>query len=436
MTELKRELGSFSCTMLVAGNMIGIGIFVTAGRIAAVLPHPQMILIAWILGGLLSLAGALSYAELGTRFPRAGGTYIYLREAFGPLTGFLSGFSCSVITIPGASAFLAIGFTRYAGITDPQLAKGIAVFLIILFSIVNYWGVKWGAGLQNSFMILKLLLIFALIFAGFLSGNGSLQNFFSVGEISHSYLGALPLAMIPILYTYSGWDASIYVAGEIKHPSRTIPFSLFSGTLIVTFIYLGLAALYIYAIPVTSPEHKTKIVTAASSIFFGERIGKIVGGLVALSILGCLSAAILTGPRVVYAMAKDGLLPSKMAHIHELFASPSYAIFFQGVVASLLVVTGTFDQLLDFATVPAIFFQTLTVIGLFVLRKRNHADPAAQVYSTLGYPIVPALFVLAQAWIILSTIIKTPKDSLWGLLMVTLGLPLYFYWNRQTKFSS
>ncbi len=430
MTELKRELGSFSCTMLVAGNMIGIGIFITAGRIASVLPHPQLILIAWVLGGLLSLAGALSYAELGTRFPRAGGTYIYLKEAFGPLCGFLSGFSCSVVTIPGASAFLAIGFTRYAGITDPTVAKCVAIALIVLFSLVNYWGVKWGAGLQNSFMVLKLFLIFLLIFFGFMSGQGSWDHFFMAGAPTHSFLLALPLAMIPILYTYSGWDASIYVAGEIKNPSRTIPFSLFSGTLIVTLIYLGLAALYIYAIPVTTADHQTKIVTAASSIFFGEKIGKVVGSLVALSILGCLSAAILTGPRVVYAMAKDGLLPSRMAHVHEFFASPSHAILFQGMIASLLAVTGTFDQLLDFATVPAIFFQTLTVVGLFFIRWRNQSDPQTQVYLTLGYPLIPALFVSAQAWIIISTILKSPKDSIWGLVMVSLGLPIYFFWKR------
>ncbi|OGR51319.1 MAG: hypothetical protein A3I11_07295 [Elusimicrobia bacterium RIFCSPLOWO2_02_FULL_39_32] len=430
MTELRRELGAFSCTMLVAGNMIGIGIFVTAGRISFILPNPTYILLAWFFGGLLSLAGALSYAELGTRFPRAGGGYVYLREAFGPLMGFLSGFSSSLVTLPGAAAFLAIGFTKYAGIQDPWTAKGVALLLISAISIINYLGVKWGAGLQDGFMVLKLLLIFILILAGFLSGNGSFSNFFVSQESSHSFWAALPLAMVPILYTYSGWDATVYVAGEVKNPSKNIPVSLFFGTLLVTLIYLALASLYIYAVPVNSPENKTKIVTVASKIFFGDAIGKVIGGLVAVSILGCLSATILTGPRILYAMAKDGLFPVALSEVHASFASPSKAIFFQGLLASILVVSGTFDQLLDYATVPAIFFQTLSVLGLFVLRKRNHADHTHPVYSTVGYPLIPILFVIAMTWIIVSTILKQPKDSCWGLAMVLLGIPIYFLWKK------
>src|SRR3990167_6604620 len=177
MAELRRELGLFSCAMLVAGNMIGIGIFVTAGRIYHKLPDPNLILAAWVAGGFLSLAGGLVYAELATRFPRAGGGYVYIREAFGPLPGFLAGFSSSMVTIPGTAAFLAIGLTKYAGILDPFSAKGIAVALILLISLVNYWGVKWGAELQDAFMVIKLLLIVVLISAGFFSRNGSLENF-------------------------------------------------------------------------------------------------------------------------------------------------------------------------------------------------------------------------------------------------------------------
>ena len=183
MTELRRELGAFSCTMLVAGNMIGIGIFVTAGRISFILPNPTYILLAWFFGGLLSLAGALSYAELGTRFPRAGGGYVYLREAFGPLMGFLSGFSSSLVTLPGAAAFLAIGFTKYAGIQDPWTAKGVALLLISAISIINYLGVKWGAGLQDGFMVLKLLLIFILILAVFYLGMDHFLIFLSLKNL-------------------------------------------------------------------------------------------------------------------------------------------------------------------------------------------------------------------------------------------------------------
>lgn len=430
MTELKRELGAFSCTMLVAGNMIGIGIFVTPGRISSQLPHPQLILLAWLFGGFLSLAGALSYAELGTRFPRAGGGYVYLRKSFGPFMGFLAGFSSSLVTIPGTAAFLAIGFTKYAGISDLFVSKIVAVSLILLISLVNYWGVKWGAELQDGFMLLKLTLIFVLIAAGFFSGRGSFHNFALSSALPQSVWIALPLVMVPIMYTYSGWDATVYVAGEVQEPARTIPVSLFFGTLLVTLVYLALAALYIYAIPVTSELGKeTKIVREASRILFGATVGNIIGWLVAVSILGTLAATILTGPRIIYAMAKDGLFPSMASEVHPLFATPSKAILFQAVWSSILAVTGQFNQLLDYITVPSVLFAAVTVVGLFILRSKNLSDPESVPYFTWGYPVLPALFVLGMGWIVVNTILNDLTNSLWGLLIVLLGIPLYFFWK-------
>lgn len=434
MTELKRDLGLFSSTMLVAGNMIGIGIFVTAGRIYNHIPDPGYILLAWIFGGFLSLSGALAYAELGTRFPRAGGGYVYLTEAFGPLMGFLAGFSSSLVTIPGTSAFLGIGFAKYAGITDPMMAKGVAISLIFGISLINYWGVLKGARLQDMFMILKLALIFLLIGAGFFSGNGSFEHFAVRSEPPYSLWVGIPLAMVPIMYTYSGWDATAYVAGEIKDPRRTIPFSLFMGTLMVALVYMALACLYIYAIPVTgldtSPDKKVKIVTAASEVLFGSGVAKFVGGVVAVSILGTLSATILTGPRIIYAMAKDNLFPAMAKEVHPVFSTPGKAIWFQAVWASMLAMTGTFDQLLDYVTVPMVFFAALAAVGLFVIRFRDHADADAIPYKTWGYPVLPALFILGMGWILVSTALKTPKDSLWGLAIVSLGIPTYFIWRR------
>ena len=201
MSELKRALGAFSCTMLVAGNMIGIGIFVTAGRIYSLIPDPKWILTAWVFGGILSLMGALSYAELGTRFPRAGGSYIYLREAFGPFFGFLAGLSSSLVTIPGTSAFLAIGFTKYAGIVNPYTAKSIAILLILGISYENYRGVKWGAELQNGFMVLKLSLIALLVLVGFWSGKGSFSHFAITGTFTQSLWVLFALALVPVMYT-------------------------------------------------------------------------------------------------------------------------------------------------------------------------------------------------------------------------------------------
>ncbi|OGR97526.1 MAG: hypothetical protein A2902_01310 [Elusimicrobia bacterium RIFCSPLOWO2_01_FULL_64_13] len=429
MTGLRRELGIFSCTLLVAGNMIGIGIFITPGRISAILPHPGWILAAWVFGGILALAGALTFAELSSRFPRAGGSYIYIREAFGPLPGFLGGFSSGIVTLPGTAAFLAIGVTKYAGITDVLTARSVAVGLILAISLVNYWGVKWGADLQDGFMVLKLLLIFSLIGAGFLSANGSWENFRAAGEAVRPLWIAFPLVMVPIMYTYSGWDGAVYVAGEIRDPSRTIPVSHFLGTLTVTAIYLGLATLYIYALPLTRSTNEVRVVTLAAGSLFGPAWGGVVGWLISLSVLGCLSATILTGPRILYAMARDGLFPSAAAGVHPVFASPGKAIWFQAVWACVLAVTGTFDRLLDYVTVPMVFFGAVTGIGLFVLRRRDAKDEGSRPYLAFGYPWVPAVFILGMVWIVANTALKSPRDSLWGMAMVLLGVPIYFLWK-------
>ena len=399
MTELKRDLGVFSCTMLVAGNMIGIGIFITAGRIYQTLPHPPAILAAWIVGGLLSLAGGLVYAELSTRFPRAGGGFVYITQAFGPFLGFLAGFSSSLVTIPGTAAFLAIGVTKYAGIMDPVVAKTVAVASILLISFVNDRGVLKGAWLQDSFMVLKL-------------------------------------ALIPVMYTYSGWDATVYVAGEVKDPARTLPFSLFFGCLLVMLIYLALACLYLYALPVNAepfvtPENKSRIVTVASQALFGVTVGNVIGAMVAVSVIGCLSATILTGPRVIFAMARSGLLPQAAGEVNPNFATPSKAIWFHGIWACLLAVTGTFDQLLDYVTVPMVFFAAINGLSLIILRSKNASDPGAVPYKCFGYPVLPVLFILGMGWIVVNTAVQNPKDSLWGLAIVALGIPIYFILKKR-----
>lgn len=430
MTELKRKVGLFSATMLVVGNMIGIGIFVTAGRIYAVLPHPGYVVMAWVIGGLLSLAGGLAYAELASRFPRAGGGYVFLKESFGPFWGFLAGFSASLVTLPGTAAFLAMGFAKYAGITDVFVAKGLGILFILIISYINYRGVLRGAVLQDGFMVLKLALIALLIGAGFLSANGSFSHFSETLPLPHPFLSALFLALVPIMYTYSGWDATVYVAGEIKNPRKTLPYSMAFGAFLVMAVYLTLTMLYLYAVPVDSPLNKSVIVTSASTVLFGAAIGKFIGGLVAVSVLGCLSATILTAPRVIYAMAKDGDLPAFAGKVHPHFFTPANAIWLHAGWACLLLLTGTFDRLLDYVTVPSVLFAAVNVIGLFVVRSKNRSDKGAEVYRMHGYPVVPALFVLIMLWIVGNTAIRTPQDSLWGLAIVALGIPVYFVWRR------
>ncbi len=416
--------------MLVAGNMIGIGIFVTAGRIYSLLPNPMLILLVWCLGGFLSLVGGLAYAEMASRFPRAGGGYVFLREAFGPFWGFLSGFSSGLVTIPGTIAFLAMGFSKYAGLTDPVLAKALGVGFILIMSYVNYLGVGRGARLQNAFMVLKLGLIGMLVVAGFASMNGSFAHFSETLPLSQSPWTLLVLAMVPVMYTYSGWDATVYVAGEVENPKRTLPLAMFWGAFSVTGVYLALVSLYLYAVGVGSPENKGAIVTLVSTQLFGSVVGAVTGALVALSVLGCLAATILTGPRVLYAMARDGLFPAFAGKVNGRFFTPARAIVFQAIWASILLLSGTFDQLLDYVTVPSVFFGAMNVLALFVLRRRDQKDADVSVYRMVGYPILPAIFVVVMLGIVLNTIWKTPFDSIWGLCIVALGLPAYVVWNK------
>lgn len=433
MAQLKRELGVFSGTLLVAGNMIGIGIFVTAGRIYTLLPNPGYIFLAWLVGGLLSLAGGLVYAELASRYPRAGGGYIFLSKSLGPMWGFLAGFTATLITIPGTAAFLAMGVTKYLGITNLWVDKTIGILAIVGIASINYRGVLRGAWLQDGFVLLKLSLIAGLVLTGFFSVQGSWEHFAMSAPLSMPFLAALPLALVPIMYTYSGWDATAFIAGEVKNPRKTLPFSMFFGTLLVILVYLTLVALYIYAMPVTSPIGKERIVTVVGTVLFGSVIGKVAGSLVAVSVLGCLSATVLVGPRVMYAMAKDGLLPAFASEVHPRFFTPGKAIVLHTVMASLFLLSGTFDQLLDYVTVPSVFFAALNGVGLFRLRAKNKHEEGASVYHAWGYPVLPALFVLGMLGIVVNTVFKDPHNSILGVLMVLGGIPVYWIWKGKNK---
>jgi len=428
MNSFKRALGTRSATLLVAGNMIGIGIFVTAGKIIQVIPNPALVLGAWVLGGLLSIIGGLAYAELATRFPRAGGGYVFQKEAFGPMLGFLAGFSSSMITIPGTTAFLAMGFTRYIGVVDPLVSRMIGLSLIAGISWINYRGVTQGAVLQDGFMVLKWGLIVALVGAGFGWGHGSWAHFESSLPLTRPLWVALPLALVPIMYTYSGWDATVYIAQEITNPRRTIPRSMVLGASLVMLTYILLTALYIFALPLSAPTRR--IAATAAGVLFTPVIGHVVGMLISISVLGCLAATVLTGPRVFYAMAKDRLFPPWMARIHPRFQTPGLAIVVHGLWASLLMLTGTFDRLLDFITVPSVLFGAITVIGLFVVRHRHRHDEAADPFLMPGYPVLPAVFVAIMGFIVIATVIHDPLNSAWGLVVLALGIPVYWIVKR------
>ncbi len=432
--DLKRVLGLFTCTMLVVGNMIGVGIFTTPGSVASKLPSAPLLFLAWILGMFLAMCGALSYAELGAAYPQAGGNYVFLREAYGPLWGFLYGWTAAFITQAGTVAVLAIGFTKYAGITDPTAAIAVSWGLILLFGGLNYAGVKVGASTLDVITFLKILSALALVGAGMMWGKGNFSHFHASPTTAVFLPTALATALIPVMYTYSGWNATVYVGSEVENPSRIIPLSLISGVLVTASIYLLLNALYVYALPVDAMKGEIAMASTASKVLFSESAGRIISAMIAMSIVGCINATLLTAPRIPFAMAKDGYFFPSFGKVHEKFQTPAHAIILEVVWASILVLWGHldrngFDKLLDYVTVPSLCMNTLTVSAIFVLRKTKPDMP--RPYKAWGYPVLPACFAIMIAWIVVSELISAPMAALAGLGIVSVGVPFYLYFRKQ-----
>jgi APA family basic amino acid/polyamine antiporter len=429
--SLKRALGLFSCIMLVVGNMIGVGIFTTPGSVAARLPSSGLILLAWILGAFLSIAGALSYAELGAAYPFAGGNYVFLREAYGKLWAFLYGWTAAFITQTGTLAVLAIGFCSYAGISGPA-GRVCAIALIIFFGLLNYLGVEIGAGSMDVITALKILSIAALALIGMSSGDGAWHNFSPAWAPSGGmWMAALATSLIPVMYTYSGWNATVYVGSEVKNPSRIIPLSLLFGVLITAVLYVSLNVFYIYAVPVDRMRGVIAVAQLASITLFGTTAAKILSAMIAVSILGCINATLLTAPRIPFAMAQDGLLFKRIAAVHPRFRTPGAAIVMTTLWACLLVLWGNFDQLLVYVTFPSLLMNLLTVIALFVLRRTK--PELERPYRAWGYPLVPASFVLMTGWILVNVIWKEPAEAAFGIAITCLGIPFFYFFQQRRE---
>jgi len=439
--SLKRVLGLFSCTMLVVGNMIGVGIFTTPGRIAAALPSSGLILLAWVLGALLAMAGALSYAELGASYPEAGGNYVFLREAYGSLWGFLYGWAAAFITQSGTVAILAVGFTKYAGVTNSLHVQLIAVSLILFFGALNYIGVKVGAGVVDVITFLKILSILVFALAGTLFGKGRFSNGAPYGPAQGGWwiAAGMATALIPIMYAYSGWNATVYVGSEVENPSRIIPLSLIGGVTLTAALYLILNVLYIYAMPVPAMSGVIAIAKTASESMFGPTAAKVLSGMIAFSVLGCLNATLLTAPRIPFAMARDGYFFALFGRVHPKFKTPGAAIGLVTLWAALLALWGGIDPknfyrlLDDYVTVPSLLLNALTVGGLFVLRKTRPHLP--RPYKAWGYPVLPMCFIAVILWMVFNEFLQDSRAALAGIVMVATGAPFYLYFRKKISSS-
>lgn len=431
--QLERKLSLTDATFIVVASVIGAGIFFTPGRVAELLPNPAWIFAAWISGGLLALAGALANAELGTMFPRAGGNYVFLREAFHPVAGFLVGWLTFLVIYAGTIAALASAFgeglASQMGWSDAA-GLPIAIGITLAVSVLNYVGVRWGARANNLTSIIKVSALLAFVVMGPLVGQGEIGRLVDFGEVTGFSWAAFGLAMSPILFTYLGWNASLYVAGEIRDPNRNIPGSLFLGLGVCSGIYLLVNAVYLYALPLSELQGATDAGQASALALFGSYGGGLVASFVLLSVLGTLNATVLVGPRIAYAMALDGLFFAGADRVHGVYGTPTAAIAVQAVVSiALLLVLGNFPSALDFTTFAILLATTADIAALYRLRWRDPDRP--RPYRAWGYPVVPALYGVANVAIAAALLWSRPFECLVGLGMLLAGLPFYWVFSRR-----
>jgi APA family basic amino acid/polyamine antiporter len=434
--RLKVELGLWDATLLVVSGVIGSGIFLTPGAIAANLPHPGAILLAWLVGGILSLAGALANAELGAMFPRAGGDYVYLREAFHPAAGFLVGWLSFFVIYAGTIATLAAGFAAGLGhfvALGPGGELGVAVALTLAVSALNYVGVRWGARANNLTAVAKIGALAAFVLLGPLIGEGSGANLRPlVAGMDGLSLAAFGLALSPVLFSYLGWNSSVYVASEIREPGRNVPRSLFLGVGICTAIYLLVNGVYLYAIPVDALREVPNAGEEAARSLFGAAGGTLVAFFVLASILGTLNATVLVGPRIAYAMALDRLFFTGVDRAHAIYRTPGVAIVVQaGVATAILLLLGSFERALSYTTFAILLATMADVAALFRLRRSRPRQP--RPYRAWGYPLVPALYLAANAAVAGALLSGHPRECAIGLAMALAGLPFYLAFSLRAR---
>jgi APA family basic amino acid/polyamine antiporter len=427
-TDLRPSLGLTHATAMVVGTIIGASIFVQPSEITRQMPSVTGILLVWIAAGALTLCGALICAELTSAFPRTGGVYVFLKEAYSPALGFLWGWAMFWSMHSGIIAAIAMVFARYAAYFVPLDATGqrlVAVAVILTLSAVNYAGVRRGGLVQNVFTAAKLLAILAIVIAGVAWARGVPVQPAAAGAVTAR---GFILAIAAGLFAYGGWHMVTYTAGETKDAARTIPRALVIGTLVVTACYAGLNAIYLRVLPLDAVRASTHVAADAADALLGGGGASLMAALVLISTFGAVNGIILVGPRVYYSMAQDGLLFRWVGAVHPTFRTPSRAIVLQAVWASALTLTNTYGALFSRVIYTEWIFFAVMAAGLILLRRRPGYQPTYRVW---GYPVVPVVFVLASVVIVVMQILAVPSDSALGLGMVLAGLPVYALWAKR-----
>lgn len=434
MRDLPRVLSLLDATTIVVGSVIGSAIFLVPSTIAARSESPGFIFVAWVVSAILAFFGALCYAELGAIFPHTGGQYVFIREAFGSLPSFLYGWTLFLVIQTGSIAALAVAFSIYLShfvAMTPLQAKLAGVGLIVLLTWVNIKGVRLGAGVQNLLTILKLLGLSVIIVLGLFWASGDWGHFepFWPKTISLNLITVFGAIMVPIFWAFEGWHVLSFTAGEIKEPRRNIPLALTIGVAIITAVYLLANLAYLHVLSLNEIATSRRVAADAAVRFLGPIGASLIAFTIVSSVIGATNGTILTGPRVFFAMARDGLFFKKVATVHSKYQTPAVSLMLQGAWAAILTLTGSYEELFTYLIFAAWVFYALTVGGIFVVRKK--IPRSSRPFQVWGYPYTPLLFILIAVCFVLNTIFAAPKESGIGAALILTGIPAYYYWKRK-----
>ena len=434
---LRRRLGPAAAASFVVASMVGAGIFTTSGLMLARLGSDWLVLLCWVVGGTVALAGALSYAELATMMPQAGAEYVYLREIYGRPAAFLTGWTSFFVGFSAPIAAAAVGCAAYltaAGLLPSTwiAQKGVAAAIVLFLTALHYSGVRRGSRVQSILASLNVCALLGIIGWGFVRGGGNWEFLRSSGSFSKPGVASqIGLALLWVTFAYSGWNSSAYLAEEVKEPARTLPRSLLLGTLIVATLYMAVNLFFFYAAPSAELSGHVAVGEVAVRRAMGPGAATWLAIIVSLLLFSAVSAYVFIGPRVYFAMARDGLFFRFAAHIHPRFETPGLSILAQGVCAVLMILTGTFEQLLTYIGFALGVFPLLAVAGVIVLRRRQPARE--RPYRVFGYPLVPLYYLVATAYILGAALVSSPLPSLLAVLTVAAGLPMYWLTIRQKR---
>jgi APA family basic amino acid/polyamine antiporter len=472
MGQFQRKLNLFDGTAIVAGSMIGSGIFIVSADIARSLGSPGWMLLVWIISGILTLFAAISYGELASMMPKAGGQYIYLRDAYNPLTGFLYGWAFFLVVQGGTIAAVAMAFGKFTGVLIPWFSDThilfsagplhftsvhlLAIASIIFLTWLNTFGISEGKFVQNLFTALKVVILLIIIVAGLIAaGNAdavkqNLSTFWDARRITSTgteHISGFLLfttfctAMVGALFSLDAWNNVTFAAGEVKKPKRTVPLSLIWGTVIVSIIYLLVNVVYILALPVRGNIEGTNVIEQGIQFAVDDRVGTaamqgmlgtyaaiVMAVLVMISTFGCNNGMILSGARVYYAMAQDGLFFKSVAKLSKR-GVPKAGLILQCIWSVAICLSGSYSNLLDYVVATVLVFYILTIAGIFILRKRN--PNALRRFKTPGYPYIPIIYIVSALIIVILLLIYKPLYSRPGIIIIVLGIPVYYYWKRQ-----